>query len=69
MNIWQSDFDQYKEKTAGQFRESVINTLAVVLSSPQFLFLIEKSRALNQSLSIRGTRIKAVLLSLELPAR
>ncbi|MBL8817455.1 MAG: DUF1592 domain-containing protein [Planctomyces sp.] len=31
------------EPTSNQFRESVINTLTVVLSSPQFLFLIEKS--------------------------
>ncbi len=43
MKIWQADFELQTEPTSSQFRESVINTLTVVLSSPQFLFLIEKS--------------------------
>ena len=43
MKLWRRDFEGRDEKNTVGFRESVLGTLAVVLTSPQFLFLIEQS--------------------------
>lgn len=43
MKLWQKDFDGRGNKNSIGFRDSVLDTLAVVLTSPQFLFLIEQS--------------------------
>jgi len=43
MKLWARDFEQREPSNPRRFQESVLGTLSVVLTSPQFLFLIEQS--------------------------
>jgi hypothetical protein len=43
MQVWLADFERSQEESASRFQASVLDTLTVVLTSPQFLFLIEQS--------------------------